>query len=122
MVKRKKPFCRSQTPTAGRRVTHLYEQKLKFPAAFDPCLLNSHELQICTSFDRYIQEGSSVTVVGVLCKSNDTMTIVQPPELISTGCLWQRLLFPVDIDGLILGIPDMTSPVTNLSSIQHPEQ
>ncbi|GKU87880.1 hypothetical protein SLEP1_g2211 [Rubroshorea leprosula] len=82
----------------------------------------SVEARLLRLEEGYIQEGSSVTVVGMLCKSNDMMTIVQPPELISTGCLWQGFLLPADIDGLILGIPDMTSPVTTLSSIQHPEQ
>ncbi|XVF33107.1 hypothetical protein REPUB_Repub17cG0139900 [Reevesia pubescens] len=53
----------------------------------------------------YVQEGSTVTVTGMLHKSNDNLMIVQPPELISTGCLWRRFLLPVDVDGLILGVP-----------------
>ncbi|KAH9731344.1 hypothetical protein KPL70_009944 [Citrus sinensis] len=61
----------------------------------------------------YVQEGSSVTVVGMLCKDNDLLMIVQPPQPISTGCLFQRLLFPVDVDGLVLGISDSSGPVTN---------
>ncbi|KAK2650004.1 hypothetical protein Ddye_017493 [Dipteronia dyeriana] len=68
----------------------------------------------------YIQEGSSVTVIGMLHKNNDVMTIVAPPQLISTGCLWPRLLFPVDIDGLVLGVSNLTCPVINPGSIQHP--
>lgn len=39
----------------------------------------------------------------MLNRSDDTATIVQPPELISTGCLWRNMLLPVDVDGLILG-------------------
>ncbi|KAL5792173.1 hypothetical protein ACOSP7_000767 [Xanthoceras sorbifolium] len=71
----------------------------------------------------YIQEGSSVTVIGMLRKNNDVVTIVQPPQLISTGCLWQRLLLPVEIDGLVLGVSNLTCPVTaNPGPIQHPEQ
>ncbi|KAK1548975.1 hypothetical protein Q3G72_024320 [Acer saccharum] len=61
----------------------------------------------------YIQEGSCVTVIGMLHKNNDVMTIVSPPQLISTGCLWQRLLLPVDIDGLVLGVSNLTCPVIN---------
>lgn len=72
------------------------------------------------TFDRYIQEGSCVTVIGMLCKDNGIITIVQPPELIFTGCLWQRLLLPVEIDGLVIGVSNLTSLVTNPSPIQHP--
>ncbi|MBA0717797.1 hypothetical protein Golax_005579 [Gossypium laxum] len=50
----------------------------------------------------YIQEGNTVTVTGMLHKNDDVVTIVQPPELFSTGCLWQKLLLPIDVDGLIL--------------------
>lgn len=52
----------------------------------------------------YMKEGSSVTVIGMLHRNSDSLMIVEPPELISTGCLWQKLLLPVDIDGLILGV------------------
>lgn len=51
---------------------------------------------------RYIQEGNTVTVTGMLHKNDDVATIVQPPELFSTGCLWRKLLLPIDVDGLIL--------------------
>ncbi|KAK9226090.1 hypothetical protein WN943_011137 [Citrus x changshan-huyou] len=70
----------------------------------------------------YVQEGSSVIVVGMLYKDNDLLMIVQPPQPISTGCLFQRLLFPVDVDGLVLGISDSSGPVTNPRPVQHPEQ
>ncbi|KAK9743208.1 hypothetical protein RND81_03G224400 [Saponaria officinalis] len=53
----------------------------------------------------YIKEGDRATVIGVLHKSDNIATIVQPPELISTGCLWQKLILPVDFDGLIIGLP-----------------
>lgn len=51
---------------------------------------------------RYVKEGSFVTVMGMLCKENDVVMIVQPPEPISIGCLWLRCLLPNDVDGLIL--------------------
>ncbi|KAJ4728054.1 Ubiquitin-specific protease family C19-related protein [Melia azedarach] len=70
----------------------------------------------------YVQEGSFVTVIGMLRKDHDALMIVQPPQVISTGCLWQRLLLPVDVDGLILGMPDSTGPVTIPGPIQHPER
>lgn len=61
-------------------------------------------LSYSLSFGRYVKEGNSVSVIGMLNRSDDTATIVQPPELISTGCLWRNMLLPVDVDGLILGV------------------
>ncbi|GMH21761.1 hypothetical protein Nepgr_023603 [Nepenthes gracilis] len=52
----------------------------------------------------YIKEGSSATVIGMLRRDNDIVMLVQPPELISTGCIWQRLLLSVDFDGLVIGL------------------
>ncbi|OMP08644.1 hypothetical protein COLO4_06262 [Corchorus olitorius] len=72
----------------------------------------SAEARLLRLEEGYLQEGSTVTVIGMLHKSNDILMIVQPPEIISTGCLWQRLLLPVDIDGMILGIPDKGSNPT----------
>ncbi|XP_021280802.1 LOW QUALITY PROTEIN: uncharacterized membrane protein At1g16860-like [Herrania umbratica] len=80
----------------------------------------SAEARLLRLEEGYLQEGSTVTVIGMLHKSNDTLMIVQPPEIISTGCLWRRLLLPVDVDGLILGIPD-TKPTLDLTCIQHRE-
>ncbi|PSS26256.1 hypothetical protein CEY00_Acc07549 [Actinidia chinensis var. chinensis] len=54
----------------------------------------------------YVKEGTYLSVIGMLQRSNDAVTIVQPRELISTGCLWKKLLLPIDIDGLILGTPE----------------
>ncbi|KAF3782106.1 putative membrane protein [Nymphaea thermarum] len=51
---------------------------------------------------RYIEEGKRVCVMGVLKRSEDGIAIVEPPESIPTGCQWGRLLFPLEIDGLIL--------------------
>ncbi|WKA05734.1 hypothetical protein VitviT2T_023682 [Vitis vinifera] len=61
----------------------------------------------------YVKEGSSMAVIGMLHRDNDALMIVQPPELLSTGCLWRKLLLPVDIDGVILGVPEMVGPVAN---------
>lgn len=96
-------------------------QKLQKFYAF-VCILIASKLKICMGFGRYVQEGSFVTVIGMLRKDHDALMIVQPPQVISTGCLWQRLLLPVDVDGLILGMPDSTGPVTIPGPIQHPER
>ncbi|KAL2461444.1 putative membrane protein [Abeliophyllum distichum] len=66
----------------------------------------------------YIREGSSVSVLGLLHRNNDVVMIVQPQDVISTGCLWQKLLLPVDVDGLIIGVPERADPL-NLSSSTH---
>ena len=63
-----------------------------------------------------MKEGSSIAVMGMLHKDNDVVMIIQPPELLSTGCLWRKLLLPVDIDGVILGVPEMVGPMANPQS------
>ncbi|KAF7154150.1 hypothetical protein RHSIM_Rhsim01G0176900 [Rhododendron simsii] len=63
----------------------------------------SAEARLLHLEEGYVKEGNSVSVIGMLNRSDDTATIVQPPELISTGCLWRNMLLPVDVDGLILG-------------------
>ncbi|KAJ8436889.1 hypothetical protein Cgig2_017314 [Carnegiea gigantea] len=66
----------------------------------------SAESRLIRLEEGYIKEGDSVSVIGMLYKGEgDVAMIVQPPELISTGCQWQRLLLPVDFDGLLLGTP-----------------
>nr|TKS02036.1 hypothetical protein D5086_0000167170 [Populus alba] len=73
----------------------------------------SAEARLLRLEEGYVQEGSFVTVIGVLRRNNDISMIVQPQELFSTGCLWQKLLLPVDVDGLILGFPDTAGPNMN---------
>ncbi|KAF8379945.1 hypothetical protein HHK36_027411 [Tetracentron sinense] len=82
----------------------------------------SAEARLLRIEEGYIKEGGIVTVTGVLHRNNEVLMIVQPPELISTGCLWRKLLLPVDVDGLILGVPETTPAVTNTCSVQGPEQ
>lgn len=76
------------------------------------------ELTTCylPAFDRYIKEGSSVSVLGLLHRNNDVVMIVQPQDVISTGCLWQKLLLPVDVDGLVIGFPEGADPLTLTNS------
>ncbi|KAL7002296.1 hypothetical protein U1Q18_003451 [Sarracenia purpurea var. burkii] len=77
----------------------------------------SGEARLLRLEEGYIKEGSSISVIGMVNKSDDIVTIVQPPDLMSTGCLWQKLLLPVDVDGLILGTPRATGLVTNPNSV-----
>ncbi|KAJ8632386.1 hypothetical protein MRB53_025722 [Persea americana] len=62
----------------------------------------SAEARLLRLDEGYVKEGSFVTVMGMLCKENDVVMIVQPPEPISIGCLWLRCLLPNNVDGLIL--------------------
>lgn len=57
----------------------------------------------------------------MLHRNNDIVMIIQPPEVISTGCLWRKLLLPVDIDGLILQGSQMAGLVSNQESTQQTE-
>ncbi|XP_077248460.1 putative membrane protein At1g16860 [Tasmannia lanceolata] len=76
----------------------------------------SAESRILRLEEGYIKEGSSVTVMGVLNRNNGVAVIGQPPEPISTGCLWRRLLLPADIDGLVLGFSGSIDSATPCSS------
>ena len=67
------------------------------------------------SFSRYIKEGSCVSVIGMLRRNGEVAMIVEPPEL-STGCLWRKLLLPVDVDGMILGVPEIEDTVNHSNS------
>lgn len=49
-------------------------------------------------------------MVGILQKVNDVVMIVEPHEVVSTGCLWPKLLLPIDVEGLIIGLPERAIP------------
>ncbi|KAJ4836165.1 hypothetical protein Tsubulata_037423 [Turnera subulata] len=70
----------------------------------------------------YVQEGGLVTVVGMLHRHNDLLMIVHPQELLSTGCLWHKFSLPVDIDELIIGVPETAVPNINPVYRQQLEQ
>ncbi|XP_008233082.1 PREDICTED: uncharacterized membrane protein At1g16860-like [Prunus mume] len=78
----------------------------------------STESRLLRLEEGYVQQGSSVTVFGMLHRNNEMTTIVQPPEVISTGCLWRKLLLSVDIDGLILRVSQLAQHSANPNSIQ----
>ncbi|KAK6154614.1 hypothetical protein DH2020_008862 [Rehmannia glutinosa] len=50
----------------------------------------------------YIQEGSTVSVMGVVRRHHNVLMIVPPTEPVSTGCRWLSCLLPTYIEGLIL--------------------
>ncbi|KAM2383394.1 uncharacterized membrane protein At1g16860-like [Malus sylvestris] len=83
----------------------------------------SSESRLLRLEEGYVQEGSSVTVFGMLHRNNEMTTIVQPPEVISTGCLWRKLLLPVDVDGMILRVYQTAAGHSiNQDSIQQAER
>ncbi|KAJ9188195.1 hypothetical protein P3X46_003580 [Hevea brasiliensis] len=82
----------------------------------------SVEARLLQLEEGYIQEGSIVTVIGVLHKNNEIVMIVQPEELLSTGCLWERLLFPIDVDGLVVGVSSVPGRIMNPDNRQSIEQ
>ncbi|KAK9910115.1 hypothetical protein M0R45_034090 [Rubus argutus] len=82
----------------------------------------SAESRLLRLEEGYVQDGSIVTVFGMLHRTNEMTMIVQPPEVISTGCLWRKLLLPVDINGLVLRVSQMAGQSVNPNSIQHPER
>ncbi|XP_031125891.1 uncharacterized membrane protein At1g16860 isoform X2 [Ipomoea triloba] len=54
----------------------------------------------------YIQEGSTVSVMGVVRRHDNVLMIVPPEEPVSTGVQWTRCLLPINIEGLVLTSDD----------------
>ncbi|KDP28437.1 hypothetical protein JCGZ_14208 [Jatropha curcas] len=82
----------------------------------------SVEARLLRLEEGYIQGGSIVTVIGVLHRNDDILMIVQPQELLSTGCLWTKLILPIDIDGLVVGLSNLSGPISNPDFRQHTQQ
>lgn len=51
---------------------------------------------------RYIKEGSTVSVMGIVQRHNNVLMIVPPSEKVPTGCQWSRCLLPVNLEGIVL--------------------
>lgn len=82
----------------------------------------SAEAHLLRLEEGYIEEGNAVSVMGMLNRSEDSLMIVHPPEITSTGCLWRNMLLPVDVDGLILEGPKATALVTSPNSLPRQQQ
>ncbi|XP_030546801.1 uncharacterized membrane protein At1g16860-like isoform X2 [Rhodamnia argentea] len=54
----------------------------------------------------YIKEGSTVSVMGIVQRNENMLTIVPPPEPFTTGCQWARCIFPASLDGIVLRCED----------------
>lgn len=60
----------------------------------------------CLCCTRYIKEGSTVSVMGVVQRNDNVLMIVPPAEPISTGCQWAKCMLPTSLDGLVLRCED----------------
>nr|GMC71522.1 uncharacterized membrane protein At1g16860-like [Ipomoea batatas]GMC73029.1 uncharacterized membrane protein At1g16860-like [Ipomoea batatas]GMC77356.1 uncharacterized membrane protein At1g16860-like [Ipomoea batatas]GMC78002.1 uncharacterized membrane protein At1g16860-like [Ipomoea batatas]GME16624.1 uncharacterized membrane protein At1g16860-like [Ipomoea batatas] len=56
----------------------------------------------------YIKEGSTVSVMGVVHRTENVLMIVPPPEPepLTTGCQWMKCIFPASLEGIILRCED----------------
>lgn len=52
--------------------------------------------------NRYIKEGNTASVMGILRKHENLIMIDPPEDIVSTGCQWRRFFFPMSVEGLIL--------------------
>ncbi|KAM7270399.1 hypothetical protein ACFE04_029613 [Oxalis oulophora] len=50
----------------------------------------------------YIKEGETVSVMGIVKRHENIVTIVPPSDPVSTGCQWLRCLLPTYVESLIL--------------------
>lgn len=60
-------------------------------------------------FCRYIKEGSTVSVMGIVQRNENVLMIVPPPEPLATGWQWPKCMFPVSLDGIILRCEDASN-------------
>lgn len=59
-----------------------------------------------SSLDRYIKEGSTVSVMGVVQRNENVLMIVPPQEPFTTGCQWAKCIFPASLEGIVLSCED----------------
>lgn len=78
-------------------------RKLDFQVT--PKLENLLKLNVMPRF-RYIKEGSTVSVMGIVRRHDNMLMIVPPQEPVSTGCQWWQCLLPTYVEGLVLTCDD----------------
>lgn len=57
-------------------------------------------------FYRYIKEGSTVSVMGVIQRNDNVLMIVPTSEPITTGFQWAKCIFPGTLEGIVLRCED----------------
>lgn len=68
------------------------------------CVLDLVNCNLC--FGRYIKEGSTVSVMGVVQRNDNVLMIVPPPEPLTTGCQWAKCILPASLEGIVLRCED----------------
>ncbi|PPR90899.1 hypothetical protein GOBAR_AA29787 [Gossypium barbadense] len=61
------------------------------------------------SFMKYIKEGSTVSVMGVVHRNDNVLMIVASPEPITTGCQWAKCILPASLEGIVLRCEDTSN-------------
>ncbi|KAI3718664.1 hypothetical protein L6452_19543 [Arctium lappa] len=51
---------------------------------------------------RYIKEGSTFSVMGIVRRNENVLMIISSTEAMSTGCRWVCGLLPTYVEGLVL--------------------
>ncbi|KAJ7976385.1 Ubiquitin-specific protease family C19 protein [Quillaja saponaria] len=54
----------------------------------------------------YIQEGSTVSVMGVVRRTENLVLIVPPPKPLTIGCQGTKCIFPASLEGIVLSCED----------------
>ncbi|KAG6509196.1 uncharacterized membrane protein At1g16860-like isoform X1 [Zingiber officinale] len=54
----------------------------------------------------YIKEGSTVSIMGVVRRNDNVLTIVSPSEPLPIGYQWSECILPANLEGLILRCED----------------
>ena len=50
---------------------------------------------------RYVKEGRTVSVIGVVQRNENVLMIVPPSEPFSTGCQWLKCILLANLDGIV---------------------
>jgi len=56
--------------------------------------------------NRYIKEGSTVSVMGVVQRNENVLMIVAPGDAFTTGCQWGKCMLPGSLEGIVLRCED----------------
>ncbi|WCJ37139.1 Ubiquitin-specific protease family C19-related protein [Euphorbia peplus] len=57
----------------------------------------------------YIKEGSTVSVMGMVQRNDNVLTIVPPPEPLTTGWQWPKCIVSASLDGIVLRCEDTSN-------------
>lgn len=58
---------------------------------------------------RYIKEGSTVSVIGVVQRNDNVLMIVPTTEPLAAGWQWSKCTFPASLEGIVLRCEDSSN-------------